>query len=78
MPNMRNLFLWDTPIGPFYIAEMNGRFHPVYDDESLGSYERPEQAAEDVAGGHASSISGGIDTAKLGIPEDLSKWQRVE
>jgi hypothetical protein len=42
---MRNLFVWNTRIGPFYIAEMDGRFHPVYDGESLGSYERPEQAA---------------------------------
>jgi hypothetical protein len=29
----------------------NGRFHPVYDDESLGGYATPQQAAEDLAGG---------------------------
>ena len=77
MVDVRNLFVWNTRIGPFYIAEMDGRYHPVYDGESLGSYARPEQAAEDVAGGHTFSISSGIDTATLGIPEDLCEWQRV-
>ncbi len=77
MPGMRKLFVCNTRIGPFYIAEIDGRFHPVYEDESLGSYERPEQAAEDVAGGHTFSISSGIDTATLGIPEDLSEWGRM-
>jgi hypothetical protein len=56
---------------------INGRDHPVYDNVSLGSYARPEQAAEDLAGGHTSSISSGIDTSALGIPEDLSEWQRL-
>jgi hypothetical protein len=73
VPLFRNLFVCNTRIGPFYIAESGGRFHPVYEDESLGSYARPEQAAEDVAGGHTFSISGGIDTATLGILEDLSE-----
>jgi len=78
MPQMRKLFVCNTRIVPFYIAESGGRFQPVYDDESLGSYARPEQAAEDVAGGHTFSISSGIDTATLEIPEDLSEWRRVE
>lgn len=77
MARYRNLFVCNTRIGPFYIAEAGGRFHPVYEDESLGSYARPEQAAEDVAGGHTFSISSGIDTATLGIPEDPSEWRKV-
>jgi hypothetical protein len=75
---MRNLYAWDTRIGTFYIAQAEGLFHVIYDEESLGSYARPEQAAEDVAGGHTSSISSGIDTATLGIREDLSEWQRFQ
>jgi hypothetical protein len=74
---MKKLYRCSTRIGPFYVAEHNGRFHPVYDDESLGSYATPEQAAEDVAGGHTFSISSGVDTATLGIPEDISEWQRL-
>jgi hypothetical protein len=72
---MRKLFIWNTHIGPFYIAEMGGRYHPVYKDRSLGSYARPEQAAEDLAGGHTFSAGGGVDTASLGIPVDLAKWK---
>ena len=77
MAHMQKLFVWNTRIGPFYIAKIGERFHPVYDDESLGSCARPEQAAEDLAGGHTFSISSGVDTADLGIPADLSEWQRV-
>lgn len=77
MSRMRNVFVYNTRIGPFYIAELGGRYHPVYNEESLGSYARPEQAAEDVAGGHTFSLSNGIDTATLGIPEDLGGWQRL-
>jgi hypothetical protein len=74
---MKRLYCWPTRIGAFYIAEHAGRFHPVFEDESLGSYARPEQAAEDLAGGHTFSISSGVDTATLGIPADLLDWRRV-
>lgn len=74
---MRLLYLWNTRIGPFYIAELNGRFHPVYDDQPLGSYSTAQQAVDDLAGGHTFSISGGVDTATLGIPDELGEWDRV-
>jgi hypothetical protein len=57
IPHMRKLFFFKTRVGTFYIAEHNGRFHPIFDDESLGSYATAQQAAEDLAGGHTSSIS---------------------
>jgi hypothetical protein len=74
---MRKLFVWNTKIGPFYIAESQGTFHPVFQDESLGSYATPEQAAEDLAGGHTFSISVGVDTATLGIPDEVTEWERI-
>jgi hypothetical protein len=74
---MRKLLVWNTRIGPFYIAEIDGRFHPIYKDESLGSYARPEHAAQELAGGHTFSLSSGIDTDTLGIPEDLREWKRA-
>jgi len=73
---MRNFYVVNTRIGPFYIAESGKLFHVIYDDRSLGSYARPEQAAEDVARGHTFSIPG-VDTATLGIPEDLGEWRRL-
>jgi hypothetical protein len=74
---MRNLFVWNTSIGPFYIAEREGRYHVVFEDDSLGGYATPAQAAGDVAGGHTFGIRPGIDTATLGIPEDLAEWRRI-
>jgi hypothetical protein len=74
---MHKLFVYQTRVGPFYIAEAEGRFHVIYEDESLGSYARPQQAAEDVSGGHTFSIASGIDTGTLGIPEDITEWQRL-
>ena len=74
---MRKLYVTNTRVGPFYIAESQGRFHALYRDESLGSYARPEGAAADLAGGHTFSTPGGVDTASLGIPEDLGDWQRL-
>jgi hypothetical protein len=72
---MRKLYTWDTRLGPFYIAESNGRYHPIYEDNSLGSYATPRRAAEDLAHGYTFSISGGVDTANLGIPEDIDEWR---
>ncbi|MGP8049128.1 MAG: hypothetical protein ACLPYB_00830 [Desulfobaccales bacterium] len=75
---MKVVYVFYTRIGPFYIGEQNGRFHPIYDDESLGSYENAWQAAEDLAGGHTFSISPGIDTATLGIPAELGEWGKID
>jgi len=75
---MRLLYVFHTSIGPFYIGKsQDGRFHPIFDDESLGSYAHDWQAAEDLAGGHTFSISSGIDTETLGIPEDLGEWEKL-
>ena len=74
---MNLLYVYHTRIGPFYIGEQNGRFHPIYDDEILGSYTNAWQAAEDLASCHTSSISSGTDTATLGIPEDIGEWEKV-
>ena len=74
---MRLLYIFHSKIGPFYIGEQEGRFHPIFNDESLGSYAQDWQAAEDLAGGHTFSISSGIDTATLGIPEDLNEWEKL-
>ena len=33
MSRMRKLFYWNTRVGTFFIAEIDGRSHPVFDDE---------------------------------------------
>jgi hypothetical protein len=74
---MKKLYYCETRIGQFYIAEHNGRFHPLFDDESLGSYVSVKQAIEDLAGGYTFSISSGIDTSELGIPDEVAEWKKI-
>lgn len=73
---MRKLYVCHTRIGPFYSGTLNGLYYPIYDDEPLGAYSTPEMAVDDLAGGHTFSISNGVDTATLGIPDELSEWAR--
>jgi hypothetical protein len=68
---------WNTRIGTFYIALIDGRFHPIYEGEALGSYSQEWQAAEDLAGGHVCPLSNGVDTGTLGIPEDVREWTMI-
>jgi hypothetical protein len=75
---MKMLYTFETRVGSFYIGQSkDGRFHPIYDGESLGSYAEAWQVSEDLAGGHTFSASGVGDTSTLGIPEDLTEWESV-
>ena len=74
---MKYLYVCKTKIGEFFIVEHNGRFFPIFREESLGSYATPEQALDDLVGGHTFSPSSNIDTTKLGIPRELSDWDRL-
>jgi len=75
---LRKIYYWPTRVGAFYIAQSDdGRFHPIYNEESLGSYATAQQAAEDLAGGHTFSISSGVDPADLGIPDEISDWNHL-
>jgi hypothetical protein len=74
---MQRLYRLRTPIGPFFITDRGERWHVVFDNESLGSYTTPMQAAYDVASGRIFSLPHGADTSMLGVPEDIAKWERV-
>jgi hypothetical protein len=79
----RLLYFWETSADTFYIGQSeDGRFHPIYNDESYGSYSKDWQAAEDLALGVTSSIHHSttgklLDILKLGIPEHTSEWDRM-
>lgn len=76
---MKPLYYWKTRVGTFYIAQSaDGRFHPVFDGEDLGSYTSIQQALDDLTGGHTFSLSGGHDTSELGISDEISEWQRCK
>lgn len=70
------MYHYKTVVGTFLIAQRAGQWHVLFNDESLGGYTTPHQAADDVAGGHTFSAGPGIDTAKLGIPADIEEWER--
>lgn len=64
-----------TRRGPVFICQTpDGRYHPVWQGESLGSYARAAQAIEDVAGGHVFTPSDGTDMGALEISADPGDW----
>ncbi|MFN8766601.1 MAG: hypothetical protein ACK5ZC_19220 [Pirellulaceae bacterium] len=77
------LYCWNTTAGTFYIGQSeDGRFHPIYNDESYGSYLKDWQASEDLAHNltepiHHPTTGKRIDTSKLGIPDHTSDWDRI-
>jgi hypothetical protein len=68
---------FETRFGRFAIAHVQGRWHAVWENESLGSYHSPEAALDDLVGGHTFTPSSGIDTSECGLPEELSEWEFV-
>ncbi|QCP50183.1 hypothetical protein FAZ95_13935 [Trinickia violacea] len=64
-----------TRRGTFHIIPTrDGRWHAVFNDQSLGSYHTPAQAADDLAMG--TTFSPGFDTSVLGISDDIGDWDR--
>ena len=64
-----------TPRGPVFIGRSSdGRFHVIWQSESLGSYACAEGAIGDAAGGHTFTPPDGTDLGKLGISGDIGDW----
>jgi len=80
---MKLLRQYDTSMGTFYIGQSDdGRFHPIFDNEDLGSYSEVWQASEDLANDATFSVQHPktgelLDTSELGIPEDPTEWDRA-
>ena len=74
---MRKLYVHKTAVGAFYIAEQDGKFHPLFRDESLGSYVTTQQAVDDLIAGRTLNSPRGIDTASLSIPNRVQEWARL-
>jgi hypothetical protein len=71
------MYIFHTRVGVFSIVYRAGRWHVMFQDESLGAYASPQHAADDLAGGHTFTPSGGHDTSTLGIPVDIGEWERA-
>jgi len=82
--DMRNPYqVWGfkTEVGRFYIEKSGDTYELECNDEKLGSYATPRQAAEDIALGGvlttrtpAGKIT--LDTTTLGISPDLDEWRK--
>lgn len=67
-----------TRWGTFAIAQStDGRWHPLFEGEDLGSYPAPEGALDDLVGGHTFTPSNGLDTSEAGLPDALLEWEPV-
>ena len=70
------MFWFRTRVGTFRIAQStDGRWHPWFEDEDLGSYHSAQAACEDLAGGHTFWPSCG-DPSRLGLPSEIGEWNR--
>lgn len=70
---------YPTRIGraAIFFSPINSRYLAFIGEENLGAYLSPQQAVDDLTGGHTFSHSSGIDTALLGLPDDLSEWEQA-
>lgn len=69
------IYGYKTRKGPVFIGQSSdGRFHPMWRDESLGSYHSLVGAVEDVAGGHVFTPSDGTDMGTLGLSSEPADW----
>lgn len=71
------MWYYKTTKGTVQIThKKDGRYHVIYDDESLGAYTTPQQAVDDASGGHTFMPSNGVDLGEIGLPYDLPDWHR--
>src|SRR5258706_7353242 len=84
-PTKFRMYFFRTKAGVFSIVHhndhwrliLNDRWRLLFGSDTLGSYATAEQAVDDLASGHF-SLPSGINTATLGIPADLSKWEQKD
>jgi len=76
---MKNCYEFQTSVGPFYIAEYQGRYHAVFEGESIGSCTGADQIAAVLGYGYKFNFIcvelDELDTTKLGISPSLSDWK---
>lgn len=72
---MKPVLIHPTASGTAVIARSSdGRFHAVWQEESLGSYHSAVAAIDDMAGGHTFSPSDGTELDEIGLSRDIGDW----
>lgn len=77
---MRILISYPTDIGTFDIGQSeNRKYHPIYNDTSLGEYDSAKDAVDALIENKTSpiySVETGdlVDSSTLGISQDYLEW----
>ncbi len=77
---MRILVSYPTDVGIFDIGQsIDKKYHPIYNDESLGSYPSVQEAVDSLIKNLTLPVKHVqtkelIDTSKLNIPKDYTQW----
>lgn len=78
---MTKILSFKSTAGMFYVArDGKGRFHILFNDESMGKYDDMVEAIESFVNESGFFIvhpemGYPLDTFDLGIPDDISGWQ---
>lgn len=73
-----NAHSYRTSEGIVSIVTDGQRFFPVFEGELFGVYDTREEAIAALRAGTTDPFPRGIDTTKLGIPADISEWEKIE
>lgn len=73
------MFLWkfQTRRGSFTIERRNDLWHACCEGESLGVYDSPEAALDELVSGCTRLPSNDVEPSTSGLPIDLSGWELV-
>lgn len=71
--SMSHTYSYRTRRGTFRIVRQDNEWELMFHNEELGTYDEPEDAAQELAAGQSAWPSFG-DPSSLGIPDDLSFW----
>jgi hypothetical protein len=67
-----------TAHGVWSISQSEDKdWHATFDGQSLGNYQSPILALDELVSGLCLFPSDVIDPARCGLPDDLSNWDRV-
>lgn len=72
---LRRVWTYQTRHGLWAIARSpDGCWHPMLDDEDLGSYHSPGSALEELVGGYSFWPGSGVDPSGCALPDELDDW----
>lgn len=74
----RRGWFYSTAYGTFWILPQgSGRWIVWHQQTNIGSYHTPEAGLADLVGNHCFSAQPHLDTARLGIPRELARWNKL-